>query len=91
MLKKIWKFVEVSKFHLPTLKTVKKLSRPLAIVTAGFLPGIFFGGQNLLLCELLLFSDQILGEGAIVSEGERGKLLQGSRPPSPPVNQSQNE
>ena len=28
-----------------------------------------FQGQNLLLCKLLLFSDQISGEGAEVSEG----------------------
>ena len=35
-----------------------------------FLPGIVFRGQNLLLCKLLLFSDQISGRGgAEVSEG----------------------
>ena len=29
----------------------------------GILPGILFRGQNLLLCKLLLFSDQISGGG----------------------------
>ena len=51
---------------------VKELSR------AGFLPGIFSRGQNLLLCKFpfamlifLLFPVQILGGRAKVSEGEQ--------------------
>ena len=32
-------------------------------LASGFLPGILFGGQNLLLCKPLLFSDQISGGG----------------------------
>ena len=40
------------------------------VLAFGFLPGILFRGQNLLLCELLLLSDQISeGEGAEASEG----------------------
>ena len=35
----------------------------------GFLPGILSRWQNLLLCKLLLFMDQILGGGREVSEG----------------------
>ena len=32
-------------------------------LACGFLPGILFRGKNLLLCKLLLFSDQISGGG----------------------------
>ena len=32
-------------------------------LASGFLPGILFRGQNLLLCKPLLFSDQISGGG----------------------------
>ena len=32
-------------------------------LASGFLPGIRFRGQNLLLCKPLLFSDQISGGG----------------------------
>ena len=41
-------------------------------LASGFLPGILFRGQNLLLCKPLLFSDQISG-------GEQ-KSLKGATP-----------
>ena len=37
----------------------------------GFLPGILFRGQNLLLCKLLLFSDQISGGGGEAEVAEQ--------------------
>ena len=53
----------------------------VSVVDLGFdfLPGILFREQNLLLCKLLLFLDQISGggEGVEVSEG------------APPVEESQ--
>ena len=42
-------------------------------LASGFLPGILFRGQNLLLCKPLLFSDQLSG-------GEEQKSLKGATP-----------
>ena len=42
-------------------------------LASGFLPGILFRGQNLLLCKPLLFSDQISGGG-------EQKSLKGANP-----------